>query len=66
MFILESTEVKSAMFAKSLKVESDLNVWHKRIDHINLQKLQNMQFKGVILGLLRFTAEEITGVCEAC
>ena len=66
MFILASTEVKSAMFAKSLKVESDLNVWHKRIGHINLQKLHNMQTKGPILGLPRFTTKEITGVCEAC
>ena len=66
MFILASTEVKSAMFAKSLKVESDLNVWHKRIGHINLQKLQNMQTKGVVLGLPSFTAKEITGVCETC
>ena len=62
MFIL----VKSAMFTKSLKVESDLNVWHKRIGHINLQKLQNMQSKGVILRLPNFTAKEITGICEAC
>ena len=66
MFILPSTEVKLAMFAKSLKVESDLNIWHKRIGHINLQKLQNMQTKGVILGLPSFTTKEITGVCEAC
>ena len=34
--------MKSAMFAKGLKVKTDLNLWHKRIDHINLQKLQNM------------------------
>ena len=66
MFILASTEIKSAMFAKGLKVESDLNVWHKRIGHINLQKLQNMQSKGVILKLPNFTAKEITGICEAC
>ena len=66
MFILASNDVKSAMFAKSLKVESDLNVWHKRIAHINLQKLQNMQTKGVVLGVSSFTAKEITGVCGAC
>ena len=47
MSILESKEVKSAMFAKSLKVETDLKLWH-----INLQKLQNMQSKGVIIRLL--------------
>ena len=42
MFILESNEVKSAMFAKGLKVKTDLNLWHKRISHINLQKLKDM------------------------
>ena len=36
MFILESNEVKSVMFAKGLKVETNLNLWHKRIGHINL------------------------------
>ena len=66
MFILASTEVKSAMFGKGHKVESYLNVWHKRIGHINLQKLQNMQSKGVVLGLPNFTAKEITGICEEC
>ena len=54
------------MFAKGLKFESDLNVCHKRIGHINLQKLQNMESKGVVLGLPNFTAKEITGLCEAC
>ena len=60
MFVLELNEVKSAMFAKGLKVETDLNLWHKRIGHINLQKLQNMQSKGVIIGLPNFTTKEIT------
>ena len=29
MFILESSEVKSAMFANGIKVETDLKLWHK-------------------------------------
>ena len=39
MFILNSHKMKSAMFAKSTKVDSDIEVWHKRIGHINLNKL---------------------------
>ena len=66
MFILESNEVKLAMFAKGLKVETDLKLWHKRIGHINLQKLQNMQSKGVVIGLPNFTEKEIMSVYEAC
>ena len=54
------------MFAKGLKAKTDLNLWHKRIDYINLQKLQNMQLKRVVIGLPHFTRKEITGVCEAC
>ena len=42
MFILELNEVKSAMLVKGLKVETDLKLWHKRISHINLQKLKGM------------------------
>ena len=64
MFIVASNEVKSAMFAKGLKVESDLNLWHKRIGYISFQKFQNMQSKGVILRLPNFTATEITSICE--
>ena len=39
MLILDSNEVKSAMFVKGLKVDTDLEVWHKRIGHSNFQKL---------------------------
>ena len=41
-------------------------LWHKRIGHINLQKLKGMQSKGVVIGPPTFTEKEITGVCEAC
>ena len=39
MFILESSEAKLGMFTKGQKVETDLKLWHKRIGHINPQKL---------------------------
>ena len=66
MFILDSHEMKSAMFAKSTKADSDIELWHKRIGHINLQKLKGMQYKEIVLGLPTFTEKEILGVCEAC
>ena len=66
MFILESNEVKSAMFAKGLKTDTDIQLCHKRIGHINLQKLKGMQSKGVVIGLLTFKEKEINGVCGAC
>ena len=66
MFILDSHEMKSAMFAKSMKADSNIELWHKRIGHINLNKLKGMKSKGVVIGLPTFKEKEIEGVCEAC
>ena len=54
MFILDSHEMKPHMFTKSMKANSDLELWHKRIGHINLNKLKAMQSKGVVIGLPTF------------
>ena len=37
LFILDSNDVKSAMYAKGLETETCIELWHKRISHINLQ-----------------------------
>ena len=58
--------MKSAMFAKSTKTDSDIELWHKQIGHINLNKLKAMQSKGIIIGLPTFKEKEIEGVCKAC
>ena len=39
MFILDTNDVGTTMFAKGQKVESDIDLWHKRIGHINYQRL---------------------------
>ena len=64
--ILNSHEMKSVMFAKGLRVNANIEFWHKRIGHINLQKLKGMQVKGFIIGLPTFTEKENAGMCEAC
>ena len=66
MFIPDSHEMKSAMYAKGQRADTDIELWHKRIGHINLQKLMGMQSKGVIIGLPTFNEKEIASVCEAC
>ena len=66
MFILDSHEMKSAMFAKSTKTDSDIQLWHKRVGHINLNKLKAMKSKGVVIVLPTFKEKEIEGVCKAC
>ena len=34
-FILNTSEVKSAMYAKGLKIESNIDLWHQRTGHLN-------------------------------
>ena len=66
MFILDSHEMKLAMFAKSTKINSDIELWHKRIGHINLKKLKEMKSKVVVIGFPTFKEKVIQGICEAC
>ena len=66
MFILDSNEVKSAMFVKGHKADTNIEFWHKRIGHINLQKLKGLQTIGVIIRHPTFQEKGIVGVCEAC
>ena len=66
MFILDSNEVKSAMYAKCLKTETNIELWHKRIGHVNLQRLLGMQSKGVVIGLPAFESKQVDPVLEAC
>ena len=54
------------MFAKGLKADTDIELWHKRISHIYLQKLKGMQSKVVVIRLPTFKEKEINGVCGAC
>ena len=64
MFILNSHEMKLAMFVKSTKADSEIELWHKRIGHINLNKLKVMQSKGVFIGLPTFKEKEIEGYAK--
>ena len=57
MFILDTDDVDTAMLAKGQKVESDINLWHKRIGHINYQRLQDLQSKEVVFRLSKFSGQ---------
>ena len=65
MFILDTNDVGTTMFAKGQKVESDIDLWHKRIGHINYQRLQNLQSKQIVFGLPKFSGRKAQ-ICEAC
>ena len=43
------------MLARGQKVVSDIDMWHKRIDHVNYQRLQDLQSKNVVFGLKKFS-----------
>ena len=57
MFILDTNDVGTSMFAKGQKVESDIDLWHKRIGHVNYHRLQDLQSKQVVFGLPKFRGE---------
>ena len=63
---LQFAQMELAMSAKGTKVDTHIELWHKRIVHINLDKLKGMQSKGVVVGLPTFKEKGIEGVCEAC
>ena len=61
MFILDSTDGGTAMFATGQKAESDIDLWHKRIGHVNFQRLQELQSKQVVFGLPKFVKPASSG-----
>ena len=64
MFILETNDVSTPMFSKGQKVKSDINLWDKRIDHVNFHWLQELQAKEVVFGLPKLSGWKAQ-VCEA-
>ena len=55
IFILDSSEGGTAIFAKGQNVELDIDLWPKRIGHVNYQRLQDLQSKQVVFGLPKFS-----------
>jgi hypothetical protein len=65
MFILDTNNVFTAMYARGQKVETDIDLWHKRFGHVNFTRLQDMQSKKLVFGPLKFSAHK-DQVWEAC
>ena len=42
MFILDTNQVETALFAKGQMVELDIDLWHKWFGHVNLTRLHEM------------------------
>ena len=52
------------MFAQGAQVVTNIEVWHKRIGHANVQRLKLMQNQKVVLGLPKFKVDRMQGFCE--
>ena len=52
-------EIKVAMFAHGARLVADTDIWHKRIGHVNLQRLKLMQSKEIVTGLPKFKVEDM-------
>ncbi|MCO5614165.1 hypothetical protein L7F22_068446 [Adiantum nelumboides] len=59
-------KMNAAMFAQGTGVVADIEVWHKRIGHANVQRLKLMQSKELVTGLPQFRVFEMQQVCAAC
>ena len=59
-------EVKVAMFAQGTGVVADIEIWHKRIGHVNVQRLKSMQNQNIVTGIPKFKVDGMQGVCAAC
>ncbi|MCO5581798.1 hypothetical protein L7F22_035687 [Adiantum nelumboides] len=68
MFTLDVNilELNAVMFAHGSGVVADIEIWHKRIGHANVQRLKTMQSQELVTGLLVFKVAVMQKVCEAC
>ena len=68
MFTLDvdMPRITSVMFSHGSNIISDVEMWHKRTGHINLQMLQIMLERNVISGLPKLKVCEMGRACEAC
>ena len=64
MFILDTNDIGTTLFAKGQKVKSDTDIWHKRIGHINYQRLQELETKQVVFDFPKFSGRKAQ-ICEA-
>ncbi|MCO5596683.1 hypothetical protein L7F22_050751 [Adiantum nelumboides] len=68
MFTLDVNipKVNDVMFAHGSGVVADIEIWHKRIGHANVQRLKTMQSQELVTGLPVFKVTDMQKLCEAC
>ncbi len=68
MFTLDGNmlEVNSMLFTHG-KGARNIGIWHKRVGHVNFQRLNLMEKQNLVGSLPKFGREEVMSeVCEAC
>jgi hypothetical protein len=68
MFTLDVNvlEVNSMLFTHG-KGAGNIGIWHKRVDHVNFQRLKLIEKQNLVGSLPKFGTEEVMSeVCEAC
>ena len=65
-FDVDVQEIKSAMFAQGAGVVADIEIWHKYIGHVNVQRLKSMQNQNIVTGIPKFKVDGMHGVCKVC
>ncbi|MCO5558544.1 hypothetical protein L7F22_012129 [Adiantum nelumboides] len=68
MFTLDVNipEVNAVMFVHGSSVVADIEIWHKRSGHANMQRLKTMQSQELVTCLHVFKVADMQKVCEAC
>ena len=68
MFTLDVNvpKLNVVMFAQGTGVVADVEIWHKRIGHVHVQRLKTMQSKELVTSLPVFKVAEMQKICEAC
>ena len=68
MFTLDVNvpELNAVMFAQGTNIVADVEIWHKCIGHVNVQRLKAMQSKELVTGLPIFKVAKMQKICEAC
>ena len=59
-------EVQAAMFAHGRGVIINVEIWHKCIRYVKIQRLKSMQMQSIVAGLTKFRVDGMQKVCEAC
>ena len=54
------------MFAHERGIITNVEIWYKRIGHMNIQRLKSMQAQIIVAGLPLFRVDGMQKVCEAC